>query len=161
MDLVQHALIFFDRALAAPRDFELAQQRRQRRAQLVRGIARESLLPLEFLVQPVEQPVERTCQKVQLVAGPRDRQPLVAIRGGHRHRRPSPSASPATEHACKAAIPRAAASSQNPTDRPARIKATFRRLISMGSDGAPVARINDGEVIRRRRAGLTVPGRSS
>ena len=84
MNLVQHALILFDRPLAAPRHLELPQQRRQRRAQLVRGIARESLLPLEFLVQPVEQPVERPRQKIQLVARSRNRQPLIAV--GHRHR---------------------------------------------------------------------------
>ena len=55
VNLVEHPPILIDRALAPPRDLKLAQQRRQRRAQLVRGITRESLLPLEFLVQPVEQ----------------------------------------------------------------------------------------------------------
>ena len=108
-------------------NFELAQQGRQRRAQLVRGITRESLLPLEFLVQAVEQPVERRRPEDPA----RRRFPGSADAGPRRPStsspRPSPSASPAEEPACKATSPPAAARSQNPTERPARIRATFLR----------------------------------
>ena len=50
----------------------------------MRRIACKPLLPFEFLVQAVEQPVEGTGQQIQLVTRSRHRKVLVTV--GHRHR---------------------------------------------------------------------------
>ena len=63
------ATILLARALLPQRDLDLADQDRQRRPQLVRGIAAEPPLPLVGDVQPGQQVVERTAQVVELVAG--------------------------------------------------------------------------------------------
>ena len=95
LDPLQDAPVFLRSAVAAERDLDLPEQGRQRRAELVRGIAGEPLLPVECLVQaeerlvqPVEQVVEGAPQLVELVAGPGCRQAMAQVGRRHRGRGP-------------------------------------------------------------------------
>ena len=49
----------------------------------MRGVAGETLLPLEGLVEPLQKAIERARQAVQLVAGPRAGEALDPIGGAH------------------------------------------------------------------------------
>ena len=79
-------------------EFDLQRQRRERRAQFVRGVRRESPLRGERLVQPREQRVEARRQRLQLPRQPVFRQrrhrvgPALRDRARHRVERPQPAA---------------------------------------------------------------------
>ena len=67
----------------AQRALELGLEYGDRRAQLVARVGDEAPLALERAAQPVEHVVERLAQPPDLVAGGREREPLVARRERH------------------------------------------------------------------------------
>ena len=99
------AAIFLGRALLPQGDLDLSDQDRQRRPQLVRGVAAEPSLPLVGDVQPRQEVVERPAQLVQLVAGPGLVQAPAGVDGVEparrrdhpRQRRERPPGEPATQ----------------------------------------------------------------
>ncbi len=112
VDVAQGSSVFLGRAVASQRNLDLAEQAGQRRPELVRGVAREPLLPLDLLVQSIQQSVERAREEVELAPGPWDRQAMVAVGRGHgaggighpRHgeqRRGGPGTSPSPRRATR------------------------------------------------------------
>ncbi len=83
VDVFESAPVFVGGPIAAECDLDLAERGRQGSPQLVRGIAGEPTLPLQRLMEALEQAVERAGQSVQLVAGPRAGESLVPIGGAH------------------------------------------------------------------------------
>ena len=67
----------------AGEDLELAANRGQRRAQLVRGVGDEAALAGKGILEPVEHVVERLRQGADLVAGALGPDPAVELAGVH------------------------------------------------------------------------------
>ena len=76
------------RALLADGELELSAEDRERPPELVAGVGDEDPLPLERGLDPVEHLVEGRSELVDLVIGPRQRQPLAAALQGDLPRPP-------------------------------------------------------------------------
>lgn len=88
LDGFQHAAVLLGRPVPPEGDLDLADDHRQRRAELVRGVAGEPLLPLVRLPQPIQQAVERMTEVGQFVGGRRHGQAGVRVGRPHRPGRP-------------------------------------------------------------------------
>ena len=125
-------------------NLDLSDQDRQRRSQLVRGIAAESSLPLVGDVQPRQEVVEGSSQVVQLVAGPGQFQAPAGVgrvqlagRLDHpRHRGQAPGG-----RAGDRARP---PSSQIPALKVTRSHPRVASVDSLGSSGAQTVKTSDG-----------------
>src|SRR5262249_40663275 len=115
---------------------------RQRRAQLVRGVAGEAPLPLERLLQAVEQAVEGPPQVLQLVVGARRWEAAAEVGGAHRaggvghppHPRPRP---PAPAPPPPPPPPPGPPPSHPAADSPASVSPRARSVACSGPSDAP------------------------
>ncbi len=72
-DVDHEILILLGRPLAVECYLDGAANRRQRRAQLMRGVSQKVSLDVQIRGDPVEQRVDRFRQEIELVAGPANR----------------------------------------------------------------------------------------
>ncbi len=148
-DPFQHSPIVFHSAVPTERHLNLAEQRGQGGAELMRGVARESLLPVvglidaeERLVLSVQEVVESPAKLLELVASAWCGQSMTQVGRGHRAGSPGHPIQ-RRQGATQSRRPANAAAAQTPAESTTRVRPSRPRVASTGAGARPTTRTSE------------------